>query len=81
MNKKWIIKNNKVVQVNKTARNEWGSLKRDLNEIIKLRQKIKLLEMEKFSLQKKLYSKNKLIKLYKRRAEDLKTVIELNSKK
>ena len=82
MNKKWIIKNNKVIEVTKDQKNEWCSLKRDLEEIVNLRKKIEKLKTEKLLLQKKLHSKNRLIYFYKKKFADLNsTVLDSIAKK
>ena len=75
MNKKWIIKNNKVIEVTKDQKNEWCSLKRDLKEIVNLRKKIEKLKTEKLLLQKKLHSKNRLIYFYKKKFADLNSTV------
>ena len=75
MNKKWIIKNNKVIEVTKNQKNEWCSLKRDLEEIVNLRKKIEKLKTEKLLLQKKLHSKNRLIYFYKKKFADLNSTV------
>ena len=82
MNKKWIIKNNKVIEVTKDQKNEWCSLKRDLEEIVNLRKKIEKLKTEKLLLQKKLHSKNRLIYFYKKKfADQNSTVLDNIAKK
>lgn len=75
MNKKWIIKNNEVIEVTKDQKNEWCSLKRDLEEIVNLRKKIEKLKTEKLLLQKKLHSKNRLVNFYKKKVADLNSTV------
>lgn len=75
MKKKWIIKNNKVVQVAKNKNNEWCSLKKDLQEVVNLRKKVNKLKTEKLLLQKKLHSKNRLVNFYKKKIADLNSTV------